>query len=188
MNNIFVGFQTEVTGDAFEYVSEIKAPKNYKDPVKIEEYIEKERINRGPRLALCPFTARIFELVVIGDHGQDLWDGASRPNAGISGAFFDFLQRFDEKPTIIGFNIGPLMHIAAMETRTGDNPIPFTKWLSAAFHHDPWIFGDPLSFPEFPVDLPGFMRYLSKRTGRPYELRTARGTAHAALAMYDFFK
>jgi len=60
MNAVFIGYRTTVSPDFYEFVSEPRAPKNYKDPEKIAAYLEEAKIEIMNTSANKPFTG-IFE-------------------------------------------------------------------------------------------------------------------------------
>lgn len=64
MSAVFVGYKTVVAPDFSNYVVEPKAPKNYKDPEKINAYIEEAKAEIRNTCASKPFTG-IFQEAAI---------------------------------------------------------------------------------------------------------------------------
>jgi len=60
MSNIFVGYRTQLAPTYSEVMEPIKAPKNYKDPVKISQYLAEAEEQVRANSAAKPFTA-VFE-------------------------------------------------------------------------------------------------------------------------------
>lgn len=61
----FIGHTTAATDNAKDYLSEIKAPKNYKDQAKIDEYVEKATYEQLATASSKPFTAKAQEIYLM---------------------------------------------------------------------------------------------------------------------------
>lgn len=64
MSFIFIGHKTTVSPDFKEFVTEPKAPKNYKDPQKISDYIEEAKTEIRNTSSFKPFTSIVEEVSV----------------------------------------------------------------------------------------------------------------------------
>lgn len=64
MNFVFIGHKTVTSPDFQEFVSEPKAPKNYKDPQKISDYIEEAKTEIRNTSSFKPFTGIVSEVSV----------------------------------------------------------------------------------------------------------------------------
>ena len=77
----FIGHATSTTDNAKDYLAEAKAPKNYKDQAKIDEYVEKAVSDQLATASSKPFTAKVKEVYVmqVDDSGKVVesrwWNG-----------------------------------------------------------------------------------------------------------------
>lgn len=61
-----VGFESTARPDWQSFVAEPVAPSNYKDPVKIEEYVERSKVKQQQECALVPMTGRLKITAILG--------------------------------------------------------------------------------------------------------------------------
>ena len=69
MSAIFIGHKTIVSPDFSQFVVEPKAPKNYKDPAKIADYVQDAKNEIMNNSSFKPFTGMIEEICIcVDDH------------------------------------------------------------------------------------------------------------------------
>jgi len=69
MPTVYVGYTLTTRPDWEQYVGEIKAPGNYKDPVKIEAYKEEAKKKRAAEAAERVLTGQLDEMIVVTSKG-----------------------------------------------------------------------------------------------------------------------
>lgn len=62
----FIGHTTVAAEDAKNFLAEVKAPKNYKDQSKIDEYVEKATADQLSTASSKPFTSNVKEVYFMG--------------------------------------------------------------------------------------------------------------------------
>jgi hypothetical protein len=131
----FIGHTTVTADNASEYLSEIKAPKNYKDQAKIDEYVEKAQAEQLSTASSKPFTAKVKEIYVMevdsaGSVKESRWWNG--PTAVSD--FTDFAHKhFHGKAKVFALNSSSFMRISCFESlKVRPNPFAL-QWL---FHDD----------------------------------------------------
>jgi len=99
MGAIFIGHKTIVSPDFSQFAVEPKAPKNYKDPAKIADYVQEAKNEIMNNSSFKPFTGMIEEICICVDD-QENWSGMGGGfechsvyrGAGDLGKFLDCLK------------------------------------------------------------------------------------------------
>jgi hypothetical protein len=79
---LFVGWSCEVDQSRIALLDEPQAPKNYKDPEKIAEYVNKERVEQQKRLVVTPGGFLFAGIAAVADDGLPVFS-AKGSQAGI---------------------------------------------------------------------------------------------------------
>lgn len=72
MGAIFIGHKTIVSPDFAQFVVEPKAPKNYKDPAKISDYVQEAKNEIMNNSSFKPFTGMIEEICICVDDEENM--------------------------------------------------------------------------------------------------------------------
>ena len=75
MSAIFLGHKTIISPDFGNFVVEPKAPKNYKDPAKISDYVQEAKNEIMANSSFKPFTAMVDEVTLCIDDTENLFEG-----------------------------------------------------------------------------------------------------------------
>jgi hypothetical protein len=113
----FIGHTTSTTDNAKDYLAEVKAPKNYKDQAKIDEYVEKAVSDQLATASSKPFTAKVKEVYVmqVDDSGKVVesrwWNGPT-----VITDFMDFANgHFNGNAKVFLMNSSSFMRVACFE-------------------------------------------------------------------------
>lgn len=114
----FIGHTTSTTENAKDYLAEVKAPKNYKDQAKIDEYVEKAVAEQLATASSKPFTAKVKEVYVmqVDDSGKIVdsrwWNGPT--------VITDFMafanEHFNGNAKVFLMNSSGFMRVACFES------------------------------------------------------------------------
>lgn len=127
----FIGHTTATAENASDYLSEVKAPRNYKDQAKIDEYVEKAVAEQLSTASSKPFTAQVKEIYLM----QVDKDGVVKESRWWNGptAVTDFTTfahaHFNGDAKVFLMNSSNFMRIACFESlRIKPNPFALL-WL-----------------------------------------------------------
>lgn len=126
MPELYVGYTLKARPDWESYVGEIKAPGNYKDPVKIAAYIDDAKKRKAAEASERVLTGQLDELMVIARGDRITVDGAV--------AFFDTVMA--DYTTIVCVKPFHLLRILVAEYVV-ETKKPAPKWAvrSETFGH-----------------------------------------------------
>ena len=138
----------------------IEAPRNYKDPQKIAEYIERRKYELATgEASMNPLTGNVTRVVAIKNKADDIDVVFDEAGAGIGAKFLDWFLKdtgMDTDPTllkeqlVVGCNVRRDLRLMAIEYIFVNGSLPFSLWwaldLEADFRYNQIPgFIDPLS-------------------------------------------
>ena len=191
VRHFFVGATFTFQPGAEEYLEEIKAPSNYKDPAVINNYVQKGMAKQQEKAAHWPISGTISEAALLDKDDKLVLfipPAHKAPKSNPSDMAFSFgsqlmgLTADAGKPTIIwGLKVLDMMRILAFESlrsparRQSKEVFYLTTWLDNAWFQDP-VHRLLKSPARSNIGLKGLMKYASI-TG---DLETPIGTARVA--------
>lgn len=157
----YIGTELSAADDWESIYPPIEAPRNYRDPQKIAEYIERRKYELATgEAAMNPLTGRVTRVVVIKNKPDETQDTVfDEANLSVGAKFLDWFLKdtgMDVDPAklkdqlVIGCNVRRDLRLMAIEYIFVNGSLPFSLWwaldLEADFRYNQIPgFIDPLS-------------------------------------------
>lgn len=155
---IVVGYKTRPADLKTSFTPEFAAPANYKDQVKIAEYIDQKRAEWSQTLLTYPYLSTLDDVFIaviapgVRDVGQWHYRAPERGKQSLSLAVRSFLMKHfgaawedgtGPQPIFIGFDLRVFLKIWGLECSmpVNANPLPPRVWYGTTMHRD---IGDAL--------------------------------------------
>jgi hypothetical protein len=152
MKTAYVGFMTNVQQNWRSFCPAPVPPANYKDPVKIQEWMDRTTEKQVKEAEDKPLTGRISEFCLLERHGEEVVDKGNMSWPDTSA--LEIISLYDR---IFVLNVGIFSVLARMEHLDMRGTIsPEYNWIiTSRLTHVPLIFNTPQSAPRLfdPIDL-----------------------------------
>jgi|SRR5262245_7272872 len=104
IGSVLLDIETAPLSDAAQYLEPIDAPANYKDPIKIEEYVRTKQREQLERAALDVDLCQVVAIGVMQQNGPDPFVMLARDVTDEASMLRAFFAKLDQE-RIIGFNV-----------------------------------------------------------------------------------
>lgn len=150
--SFFIGYLTKARPDFEQYLGEPRAPKNYKDPRTIAEFVERARNEQRSEAGRSPLTAEVAHVTVYNLEGDLVIDYKSDESVRAGVGFLDWMlnrsgldfdYRLTADPTrgkyLFGLDVKTFLRIVGLEClkESPNPPIPPRAWYHNPYAQDP---------------------------------------------------